>query len=274
LIWVPGQQIELFRYPDHEALLLTAPSLTIGFVPEDVASAALPAPAEDRPQIRGVIVDWGGVMTNPIFDTVDAWLRAERINRDSYTTVMRSWVAAAYGDGADNPVHALERGECTNEEFERLLAQELTDADGGAVPADGLLARMFAASALNDAMLDLVRSVRRAGLRTALLSNSWGNGDYPRHLFPELFDVVVISAEVGMRKPEERIFRHTASLLGLEPQECVFIDDVSANIAAAEAIGLVCMLHKEPGPTADWLRDLLGTDLTGLNGREDRGPGE
>jgi putative hydrolase of the HAD superfamily len=231
-------------------------------VPDDAASASLPAPAE-KPQIRGVIVDWGGVMTNPIFETVDAWLRAERINRDSYTAVMRSWVAAAYGDGADNPVHALERGECTNEEFERLLAQELRDADGGAVPADGLLTRMFAASALNDAMLDLVRSVRRAGLRTALLSNSWGNGDYPRHLFPGLFDVVVISAEVGMRKPEERIFRHTASLLRLEPRECVFIDDVSANIAAAEAIGLVCMLHKEPGPTADWLRDLLGIDLTG-----------
>jgi putative hydrolase of the HAD superfamily len=234
-------------------------------VPGDVASAGLAAPAEDKPRIRGVIVDWGGVMTSPIMDTVNAWIRAERINRDSYTAVMRSWVAGAYGDGADNPVHALERGECTDEEFERLLARELRDTDGGAVPADGLLARMFAASALDDAMLDLIRSLRRAGLRTALLSNSWGNGDYPRHLFPDLFDTVVISSEVGMRKPEERIFRHTAALLGLQPQECVFIDDVSANIAAAEAIGLVCMLHKEPGPTAAWLRDLLGMDLTGQN---------
>ena len=85
--------------------------------------------------------------------------------------------------------------------------------------ADGLLARMFAASALQTAMLDLIRSLRRAGLRTALLSNSWGNDDYPRHLFPELFDVVVISSEVGMRKPEERIFRHAAALLGLAPQD-------------------------------------------------------
>jgi putative hydrolase of the HAD superfamily len=232
-------------------------------VPEDAASAGLPAPADGKPRIRGVIMDWGGVMTSPILDTVDAWILAERINRDSYTAVMRSWVAGAYGDGADNPVHALERGECTDEEFERLLARELRDTDGDAVPADGLLARMFAASALDDAMLDLVRSLRRAGLRTALLSNSWGNGDYPRHLFPDLFDVVVISAEVGMRKPEERIFRHTAALLGLEPQECVFIDDVSANIAAAEAIGLVCMQHKQPGPTAAWLRELLGLEPDG-----------
>jgi putative hydrolase of the HAD superfamily len=210
------------------------------------------------PQIRGVIIDWGGVMTKPILDTVDAWIRAEQIDRDSYTTVMRAWVTQAYGDGADNPIHALERGECTNEEFERQLAVRLTHVDGRPVQADGLLAKMFAASALQTAMLELVRSLRRAGLRTALLSNSWGNDDYPRHLFPELFDVVVISSEVGMRKPEERIFRHTAALLGLEPRECVFIDDVRANIAAAEAIGLVGLHHQEPAPTIAWLTDLLG----------------
>jgi putative hydrolase of the HAD superfamily len=205
-----------------------------------------------------VIIDWGGVMTNPILDTVDAWIRAEDIDRDSYTTVMRAWVTQAYGDGADNPIHALERGECTNEEFERQLAEQLSHVDGRPVRADGLLARMFAASALQSAMLDLVRALRRAGLRTALLSNSWGNDDYPRHLFPELFDVVVISAEVGMRKPEERIFRHAAALLGLEPRECVFIDDVQANIAAAEAIGLVGLHHREPAPTIAWLTDRLG----------------
>jgi putative hydrolase of the HAD superfamily len=209
-----------------------------------------------------VIIDWGGVMTNPILDTVDAWIRAEDIDRDSYTTVMRAWVAQAYGDGlVDNPVHALERGECTNEEFEQQLAEQLSHVDGRPVRADGLLARMFAASALQDAMLDLVRALRRAGLRTALLSNSWGNDDYPRHLFPELFDVVVISSEVGMRKPEERIFRHAASLLGLEPWECVFIDDVQANVVAAEAIGLVGLHHREPAPTIAWLADRLGVPL-------------
>jgi len=226
-------------------------------VPEETTAAA-----DAGPQIRGVIIDWGGVMTNPILDTVDAWIRAENIDRDSYTTVMRAWVSQAYGDGlADNPVHALERGECTNEEFERQLAEQLSHADGRPVRADGLLARMFAASALQTAMLDLVRSLRRAGLRTALLSNSWGNDDYPRHLFPELFDVVVISSEVGMRKPEERIFRHAASLLGLEPRECVFIDDVQANVIAAEAIGLVGLHHREPAPTIARLADLLRLPL-------------
>jgi putative hydrolase of the HAD superfamily len=204
-----------------------------------------------------VITDWGGVMTRPLADTVNDWIHADRIDRDSYTAVMRLWVAQAYGDGDSNPIHALERGECTEAEFEHLLAAELRHLDGRPVIADGLLARMFGASALEAAMLDLVRSLRRAGKRTALLSNSWGAGDYPRHLFPELFDVVVISCEVGMRKPEERIFRHTAALLGLEPRECVFIDDIEANVAAAEAIGLVGLHHSAPGPTADRLAHLL-----------------
>ena len=94
-------------------------------MPEETTAAA-----DAGPQIRGVIIDWGGVMTNPILDTVDAWIRAEQIDRDTYTTVMRAWVTQAYGDGADNPVHALERGECTNEEFERQLAERLSHADG------------------------------------------------------------------------------------------------------------------------------------------------
>jgi putative hydrolase of the HAD superfamily len=232
--------------------------------PGDDAAAASAGPvpeADATSRIRGVIVDWGGVMTSPILDTMNAWMTTERIDRDSYLTVMRRWVVQAYGEGTDpNPIHALERGTCTNEEFERLLAAELSHVDGEAVRADGLLQRMFAASVLQTEMHDLVRSLRRAGLRTALLSNSWGtSGDeYPRHLFPDLFDVVVISAEVGMRKPEERIFRHTAALLGLEPGQCMFIDDVEANVTAAQAAGLVALHHTDPVATAARLADLLG----------------
>ena len=165
-----------------------------------------------------MIIDWGGVMTNPILDTVDAWIRAEQIDRDSYTAVMRAWVTA--GLRRRRPTTRSTRWSAASARTRSSSGSwrtQLTHVDGRPVLADGLLARMFAATALETAMLDLIRSLRQAGLRTALLSNSWGNGDYPRHLFPELFDVVVISSEVGMRKPEERIFRHTAALLGLEP---------------------------------------------------------
>jgi putative hydrolase of the HAD superfamily len=226
------------------------------------AAGARPDTSPTAPaRIRGVIVDWGGVMTSPIIETMNAWLSVEQIDRDSYVAVMRSWVVQAYVEGFEgNPIHALERGECTDEEFERLLAAELRHVDGQPVRAERLLERMFAAGVLQADMLDFVRSLRQEGLRTALLSNSWGNTGfaYPRHLFPELFDVVVISAEVGMRKPEERIFRHTAALLGLEPQECVFIDDVEANITAAQAIGLAALHHRESAATLAQLTELIG----------------
>ena len=208
-----------------------------------------------------MIIDWGGVVTSPLVDTIDAWLRSEQIDRDSYASVMRSWVSAAYGDGADNPVHALERGECTNEDFEAALAAQLTHVDGRPVVPDGLLARMFAAGTLENAMLDLIRALRQAGLRTALLSNSWGNDDYRRDLFPELFDVVVISAEVGMRKPEERIFRHATELLGLEPAQCVFIDDIEQNITMARSLGLAAVHHRTAPETVRELSGLLGIAL-------------
>jgi putative hydrolase of the HAD superfamily len=108
-----------------------------------------------------------------------------------------------------------------------------------------------------------LQAVRGAGLRTALLSNSWGMDDYPRQLFPGLFDAVVISGEVGMRKPEERIFRHAAGLLGLTPEECVFIDDLKVNVVAAEALGMSAVLHTDPATTLARLGEILGLPLTG-----------
>ena len=186
-------------------------------------------------------------MTNPISETVNAWLEADGIDRASYVTVMREWVKQAYADGQDrNPIHALERGECTNDEFELALASRLLLADGGPVAGPGLLARMFAGSALDEVMLDLFRKLHASGVPTGLLSNSWG-GDYPRDMFPDMFDAVVISSEVGMRKPEPQIFLHAAELLGLTPQECVFIDDIEANITAAEQVGFTGVLHCRGG---------------------------
>ncbi len=217
---------------------------------------------KDVPELRGVITDWGGVLTSPIPEAMRSWLDADGIDHDSYTAVIRPWLRGAYTpDGEGNPVHALERGECTPEEFERSLAARIVRLDGGQVPAEGLLARMFAAALPSAAMHDLLRQLRRAGVRTCLLSNSWGAVDYPREEFPVLFDAVVISAEVGMRKPEETIFRHAAGLIGLPPEECVFIDDIQANVSAAEAVGMTGVLHTEPGATAAHLAALLGIPL-------------
>jgi epoxide hydrolase-like predicted phosphatase len=213
-------------------------------------------------ELRGVITDWGGVMTNPIADSVNAWLTAEGISRESYVTVMRQWVKQAYADSetGTNPIHALERGEVTNEEFELALASELVLEDGGPVAGPGLLHRMFAGSTLDEAMIRLLRKLHADGVPTGLLSNSWGGG-YPTELLSELFDAVVISAEVGMRKPEPRIFLHAAGLLGIEPQECIFIDDIEANITAAEQLGFTGVLHDAADGTAAKVAELLGRRL-------------
>ena len=215
-------------------------------------------------QFRGVITDWGGVLTTPILATVQAWIQADGIDWNSYRAVMRAWVTDAYGlSGNPTPIHALERGECSGAEFEQMLAAQLFRVDGGAVVAEGLLQRMFAASLPVAAMYDTIRALRGAGFRTALLSNSWGCDEYPRADFPGLFDTVVISGEVGMRKPEEAIFLHAARALGLPPQECVFIDDIEANVAAAVACGMTGVHHTEAAQTAAALQDLLGVPLDG-----------
>ena len=202
------------------------------------------------------------MLTTPILSTVKAWIKADGIDWESYRAVMKTWVSEAYlADGVRNPVHALERGECTGPEFEKMLAAQLLLIDGGVVTAEGLLERMFAASVPVPAMYDTIRTLRRAGFSTALLSNSWGCKEYPRADFPALFDSVVISGEIGMRKPEEEIFRHAARTLGLEPEDCVFIDDIEANIAAARACGMTGVHHTDAALTAAALQDLLGVPL-------------
>jgi putative hydrolase of the HAD superfamily len=210
-------------------------------------------------ELRGVIMDWGGVLTAPILTTVQAWIAAEAIDWESYRSIMKTWISQAYNvDGGPNPIYALERGECTPAEFEQQLAGQLLRVDGEAVVAEGLLRRMFAASVPEPAMYDIIRALRAAGFSTALLSNSWGGDEYPRADFPALFDAVVISAEVGMRKPEAGIFVLAADALGLDPRECAFVDDVAANVAAAAACGMTGVLHTEPAATAAALADLFG----------------
>jgi putative hydrolase of the HAD superfamily len=210
-------------------------------------------------ELRGIITDWGGVLTTPILTTVRAWIKADGIDWVSYRDVMQPWVSQAYdSDGRPNPIHALERGECSGAEFEQILAARLLRVDGTPVVAYGLLRRMFEASLPVPAMYDTIRTLRAAGFSTALLSNSWGCDEYPRADFSGLFDTVVLSGEVGMRKPEPRIFRHAAQLLGLPPEACIFIDDIQANVTAAEELGFTGVLHNAADGTAERVAELLG----------------
>jgi epoxide hydrolase-like predicted phosphatase len=213
-------------------------------------------------ELRGVITDWGGVLSTPILTAVRAWIEADGIDWESYRAVMRPWVTQAYDvSRSPNPIHALERGECSVAEFEEILAARLLRLDGAGVVAEGLLRRMFAGMLPVPGMYDTIRTLRVAGFGTALLSNSWGCDEYPRADFPGLFDTVVLSGEVGMRKPEKEIFLHAAQTLSVSPEQCVFIDDMAANVAAARACGMTGVLHTETAGTARVLQDLLGVPL-------------
>ncbi|NUT09940.1 MAG: HAD family phosphatase [Nonomuraea sp.] len=211
--------------------------------------------------VAGVLIDWGGVLTTSLTDSIARWIAADRIDGAHYRTVMRELIDHAYrsGDG-DNIVHALERGELDGAAFERDLAARLMTVDGVPPVAEGLLTRMFAEFERVDAMYDMLRDVRKNGVKTCLLSNSWSNS-YPRHEWDGLFDAVVISGEVGMRKPEERIFRHALDQLGLPGEECVFIDDIEANIQAARALGIIGIHHRDADTTIAELESVLSLPL-------------
>lgn len=217
-------------------------------------------PEPTRP--KGLVVDWGGVLTGDMRAAVETWAAGDGVPLDVYVGIMREWMGEPYGaEALLNPVHALERGEMTVPDFEVRLADALTARTGVRYDADGLLGRMFGNFEHAPDMSGLVRRARAAGLRTGLLSNSWGN-DYPRDGWEEMFDVVVISGEVGMRKPEPRIFEHTLDLLGLRPEQCVFVDDLAHNVAAATALGILGVHHRSYAETLAELEALFGVALS------------
>jgi putative hydrolase of the HAD superfamily len=213
------------------------------------------------PELHGLVVDWGGVLTSDLGIALTAWAEADGIDYAHYQDVMRTLLGTSAGEEARyNPVHALERGELEVPDFERRLAAGMTTRAGAPVPAEGLLARMFDRFEHAPDMAGLVRRAHESGLRTALLSNSWGN-DYPRDGWDQMFDAVVISGEVGMRKPDPEIFEHTLALLGLTAGECVFVDDLRRNVRAAVSLGFVGVRHTDYATTAAELEALFARPL-------------
>lgn len=209
-------------------------------------------------ELKALVVDFGGVMTDTLDVAMGVWLAEEGIDPDSFRDAMRRFLGSDVEQEVErNPIHALERGELAVPRFEEELAALLRATDGGPVPADRLLSRMFHAFGRADAMHDVVRRVRALGHRTALLSNSWGL-DYPRGDWPELYDVTVISGEVGMRKPEPEIYLLTAERLGLAPEQCVMVDDLPPNVRGAAAVGMVGVHHRSAAETVAELEVLFG----------------
>jgi putative hydrolase of the HAD superfamily len=185
-----------------------------------------------------------------VFDSFRAFCREEGIDPESVRTLFREDPRAL------RLVRRLEVGEIEEEEFSKSFGALLGIADS----AD-LVNRIFGGIEPDETMVEAVKKARLAGIRTGLLSNSMGTGRYDRDAFPELFDGVVISGEVGLHKPQPEIFKLGCERIGLPPQECVFVDDLRENCDGAEAVGMTAILHRGADTTIPELERLLDVEL-------------
>jgi putative hydrolase of the HAD superfamily len=197
-----------------------------------------------------VLFDFGGVLTTPVWDSFSAFCRSEGLEPDAIKELFRSDPEAL----AD--LRGLETGAVTEAEFERAFGARL-----GLKDPDGLIDSMFEGMKPLGPMVDAVREIRASGPLTGLVSNSWSTAHYDRALLAELFDAVVISAEVGLHKPQPEIYRLAAKRLRVEPERCLFVDDLRENCEGAEAVGMTAVRHRSAPETIERLTELTGVLL-------------
>ena len=212
---------------------------------------------EVAPRRSALLVDFGGVLTT----SVTRSFRAVCLDMGLPPELAKEAFLEAYAAGSEEgPVHRMEKGEISVDEFAAGLAQIMSERAGVSVPPQGLVQKLFSLMELDEAMFAAVQGARRAGIRTGLLSNSWGSENYPHHRFDGLFDTLVISGDVGIRKPDPAIFALAAERLAVTPAECVFVDDLDRNIEAAEDAGMTGILHRSAETTIPQLAKLLELD--------------
>lgn len=204
----------------------------------------------DSRSCKGLLLDWGGVMTGNLFASFAAFCEQEGLDPQALADAFRG------NTGARELLIGFEEGKVAEERFEAGLGGLL-----GLASHKGLIDRLFAGAQPEESMVAAVRAARGAGVRTGLISNSWGTTRYPRDLLAEIFDGVVISGEVGIRKPAPRIYELGAEAIELPPSDCVFVDDLPFNLPPAEELGMAVIHHTQPQVTIEALQRLLGISL-------------
>jgi putative hydrolase of the HAD superfamily len=205
--------------------------------------------AEAQTPRSGLLIDWGGVLTTNLFASFSAFCVQSEIDPLVLIESFRK-----------NPecrelLIELEKGTIAEDAFEGRFAVML-----GLEP-NGLIDGLFANVGPDEAMITAVRRAREAGVRTGLISNSWGTHRYPHELFEELFDGIVISGEEGMRKPSRRMYELGAERAGVAPAQCVYVDDLPFNLPPAEELGMATVHHTAAETTIPELERLLGVEL-------------
>jgi putative hydrolase of the HAD superfamily len=198
---------------------------------------------------KALIVDFGGVLTTSIWEAFAVFCEAAGKKPDAVRELFRTDPEAL------RLLRGLETGELAEDEFEPRFGALL-----GIEETDGLIARLFAGLGPDEEMISAVRAARAAGVKTGLITNSWGMGIYDRAP-TDLFDATVISGDVGVHKPQPEIYLLAAERLGVAPEASVFVDDLRENCVGAEAVGMTAVLHRESAATIERLEALLGVPL-------------
>jgi epoxide hydrolase-like predicted phosphatase len=197
----------------------------------------------------GLLLDFGGVLTTDLFASFSEFCAAQGIDGGRIRDLFRT------DEDARRLLIGLETGTIGVDEFEPAFARML-----GVTESHGLIERLMAGAKPEHGMMNAVRAARHQGVRTGLISNSWGDR-YDRELLAELFDGVVISGEVGIRKPSRKIYLLGAEAIDVPPEACVFVDDLELNLAPARELGMATVHHTAVEDTVGRLEDLLGVRL-------------
>ena len=207
-----------------------------------------------------MLLDFGGVLTTPVRASFEAFAADEGVDPKALWRVMRDVARTE-----DDPFTMVETGKIDQSEFDVRLAALFNERLGSAILPDGLKVRLFSRVGPDEEMIAAVRTARSKGVPTGLISNSWGGnygeGGYDRPMFDELFDIVVISGEVGLRKPEPGIYLLACERIGARPEECVFADDFEVNAQGATAVGMLGIRHRTAGETIPQLEEFLEVPL-------------
>lgn len=198
-----------------------------------------------------LLVDFGGVLTTSVHDAFRAF--SSHISGDPELVLsLLSRDAQSSRLLVEN-----ERGCLDDESFEHGFAARLA-AHGVRVCARGLLKRMHSGFSADQEMLDALAALRAGDLPVALVTNSFGRDCYQGFDLHALADVVVISSDVGARKPSRRIYAIACERLGVAPANCVMVDDIEHNLDGAARLGIAGVLHTSAAQTIRELDERFG----------------
>lgn len=196
---------------------------------------------------RGLLLDFGGVVTTDFYGALRAFCRREGLPANAIEKALST-------ETGKRALAEVESGMISQREYELALAGLL------GLNSHRLLTRALADLRPCLEVAALVRRARAAGIATAVLSNSWGTGNFDPYEGYDLekhFDAVIISDRIGLRKPDPAIYLLAARLIDVPPDRCVFVDDTGRNLPPARELGMATVLFSDAGTGVAEIERLL-----------------